>query len=203
MVPRQLPGALTQAGRALVSTAAERTGRAVGAGLTWRDVLHTYIVGGHLVVGGPLEIADYIESWLAAGASDGFNVQSAFLVQQLRAFVDRVVPELRHRGLFRTDYEGSTLTNTSGYPGRTASSPPRSPKACPDDEILRAAGLSGNCISGLCSGPAAPIQPDGATRDRGQTVPTTSSSSRKTLRSSSGPSLTSCSSVTAWPPTPH
>ena len=97
-----------------MSTAAERTGRAVGAGLTWRDVLHTYIVGGHLVVGGPLEIADYIESWLAAGASDGFNVQSAFLVQQLRAFVDLVVPELRHRGLFRTDYEGSTLREHLG-----------------------------------------------------------------------------------------
>jgi hypothetical protein len=77
-------------------------------------VLQTYIVSGHVVVGGPEEIADYIEAWLRAGASHGFNIQSPFLMQQLHAFVELVVPELKRRGLFRTEYEGSTLREHLG-----------------------------------------------------------------------------------------
>jgi alkanesulfonate monooxygenase SsuD/methylene tetrahydromethanopterin reductase-like flavin-dependent oxidoreductase (luciferase family) len=113
-VPLEIERAFTSAGNQLVLSAAERTGRTVGLSLTWRDVLYTYIVGGHVVVGGPTEIADYIESWHTAGASDGFNIQSAFLDQQFDAFVDLVVPELRRRGLFRSEYEGSTLREHLG-----------------------------------------------------------------------------------------
>ncbi|MGA2970288.1 MAG: LLM class flavin-dependent oxidoreductase, partial [Acidimicrobiales bacterium] len=49
-----------------------------------------------------------------AGAADGFNLHSAFLDRQFGAFVDLVVPELRRRGLFRTEYEGSTLREHLG-----------------------------------------------------------------------------------------
>jgi FMN-dependent oxidoreductase (nitrilotriacetate monooxygenase family) len=101
-------------GTYLVLTAERRTGRTVGFDLTWRDVLYSYIVSGHVVVGGPEEIADYIEAWLRAGASHGFNIQSPFLMQQLHAFVELVVPELKRRGLFRTEYEGSTLRDHLG-----------------------------------------------------------------------------------------
>ena len=66
------------------------------------------------MVGGPTEVADYIESWHAASASDGFNIQSPFLERQFDAFVDLVIPELRRRGLFRTEYEGSTLREHLG-----------------------------------------------------------------------------------------
>ncbi|MFE5670100.1 NtaA/DmoA family FMN-dependent monooxygenase [Agromyces sp. NPDC056523] len=103
-------------GRQLVGTVARRTGRTVSGDdpTTWRDLLYAHIVAGHVIVGGPAEIADYIEEWFVSEASDGFNIQSAFLVQQLHAFVDLVVPELQRRGLFRTDYDGATLRDHLG-----------------------------------------------------------------------------------------
>jgi FMN-dependent oxidoreductase (nitrilotriacetate monooxygenase family) len=114
VVPPEAEQAFGPAGQALAATTAARTGRTAGGDLTWQDLLRTYIVGGHLVVGGPAEIADYIEQWLVAGASEGFTIQSAFLTEQLTAFVDLVVPELRRRGLFRLGYEGSTLREHLG-----------------------------------------------------------------------------------------
>lgn len=103
-------------GRQLVGTVARRTGRTIGGDepATWRDLLYAHIVSGHVIVGGPAEIADYIEEWFTAEASDGFNIQSAFLVEQLHAFADLVVPELQRRGLFRTEYEGTTLREHLG-----------------------------------------------------------------------------------------
>jgi FMN-dependent oxidoreductase (nitrilotriacetate monooxygenase family) len=106
----------TPAGRALVHTTAARTGRAVGGAdpLTVRDLLNTHIVGGHVVVGGPADIADYMQAWFESGASDGFNIQSAYLTEQFETFVGLVVPELRRRGLFRTEYTGRTLREHLG-----------------------------------------------------------------------------------------
>ena len=103
-------------GHRLIAAAAGRSGRAVGSDLTWRDVLYAHVWGGHVVVGGPVEIADYMERWLRAGACDGFNIQSAFLVQQLDAFISLVVPELRRRGLFRSEYAGAMLRDHLGLP---------------------------------------------------------------------------------------
>jgi hypothetical protein len=71
-------------------------------------------VGGHVVVGGPADIADYIQAWFESGASDGFNIQSAYLTEQFETFVGLVVPELRRRGLFRTEYTGRTLREHLG-----------------------------------------------------------------------------------------
>lgn len=113
-VAAQTPSRLTPAGRELVTAAAERSGRAPGVDLTWRDVLYAYIVSAHVVVGSATEIADYIERWLAAGAADGFVIQSAFLPQQLEAFVELVIPELRRRGLHRAEYTGRTLRDHLG-----------------------------------------------------------------------------------------
>jgi FMN-dependent oxidoreductase (nitrilotriacetate monooxygenase family) len=107
-------------GRQLIATAAGRSGRSAGIDLTWRDVLYAHIWGEQVVVGGPVEVADYIERWLLAGACDGFIIQSAFLVQQLDLFTRLVVSELRSRGLFRTEYAGSTLRDHLGLP-RSAS----------------------------------------------------------------------------------
>jgi FMN-dependent oxidoreductase (nitrilotriacetate monooxygenase family) len=106
----------TEDGRRIIETAARRSGRVTGRDLTWRDVLYAHIWAEHVIVGGPTEIADYFESWLQAGACDGFNIQSAFLFQQLDAFTRLVLPELRRRGLFRTDYSGTTLREHLGLP---------------------------------------------------------------------------------------
>lgn len=67
-------------------------------------------------VGTPATIADAMEEWLATEASDGFNVMFPSLPEGLDDFVDRVVPELQRRRLFRTDYEGPTLRDHLGLP---------------------------------------------------------------------------------------
>ena len=53
---------------------------------------------------------------MAGGGSDGFNVMFPFLPEGLDDFVDKVVPELQRRGIFRTEYEGPTLRENPGLP---------------------------------------------------------------------------------------
>src|SRR3977135_597719 len=65
--------------------------------------------GGLAMMGTPRMIADQMEEWLMTNASDGFNVMFPYLPGGLDDFVDKVVPELQRRGLFRTEYEGKTL----------------------------------------------------------------------------------------------
>lgn len=67
-------------------------------------------------VGTPQTIADQMEEWLASEGSDGFNIMFPFLPAGLDDFVDRVVPELQRRGIFRQEYEGSTLRENLGLP---------------------------------------------------------------------------------------
>ncbi|WP_454915963.1 LLM class flavin-dependent oxidoreductase [Xanthobacter sediminis] len=72
--------------------------------------------GGLSFVGTARSIADEMEEWLRAEGSDGFNVMFPFLPAGLDAFVDKVVPELQRRGIFRQDYEGTTLRGHLGLP---------------------------------------------------------------------------------------
>jgi alkanesulfonate monooxygenase len=72
--------------------------------------------GGNAFVGTPATIADQMEEWLLSRASDGFNVMFPYLPQGLDDFVDRVVPELQRRNLFRRQYEGKTLRENLGLP---------------------------------------------------------------------------------------
>ncbi|WP_283179772.1 LLM class flavin-dependent oxidoreductase [Gemmobacter sp. 24YEA27] len=65
-------------------------------------------------IGTPASIADEMEEWLDQGGSDGFNIMFPFLPAGLTDFTDQVVPELQRRGLFRRDYEGTTLRNHLG-----------------------------------------------------------------------------------------
>ncbi|NPD66019.1 LLM class flavin-dependent oxidoreductase [Lichenicola cladoniae] len=67
-------------------------------------------------VGTPVTIADQMEEWLMTDASDGFNIMFPFLPAGLDVFVDRVIPELQRRGLFRREYEGRTLRENLGLP---------------------------------------------------------------------------------------
>lgn len=72
--------------------------------------------GGLSFVGTPVSIADQMEEWLVTHASDGFNIMFPFLPQGLDDFVDKVVPELQRRGIFRKEYEGRTLRENLGLP---------------------------------------------------------------------------------------
>jgi alkanesulfonate monooxygenase SsuD/methylene tetrahydromethanopterin reductase-like flavin-dependent oxidoreductase (luciferase family) len=72
--------------------------------------------GGRTLVGTPEQIADDMQAWFETGAADGFNICPSHLPGGLRDFADLVVPELRRRGLFRTEYEGTTLRENLGLP---------------------------------------------------------------------------------------
>jgi hypothetical protein len=55
-----------------------------------------------------------IKAWFRAGAADGFNLMPDVLPSGLETFIDTVVPILQRRGLFRTEYSGSTLRDHFG-----------------------------------------------------------------------------------------
>ncbi|MDF2836028.1 MAG: monooxygenase [Paenibacillus sp.] len=70
---------------------------------------------GHFTfTGTPVQLADVIETWFLNGAADGFNVMPQIYPSGLEIFVDKVIPELQNRGLFRTSYEGETLRDRLG-----------------------------------------------------------------------------------------
>ncbi len=60
-------------------------------------------------VGTPEKIADQLEEWIRVADVDGFNVAQAYSPGTLEAFVEKVVPVLQERGIYRQDYEGETL----------------------------------------------------------------------------------------------
>jgi FMN-dependent oxidoreductase (nitrilotriacetate monooxygenase family) len=72
--------------------------------------------GQRTVVGTPSMIADEMQAWFDGRGVDGFLIQPATLPGGLNDFVDLVIPELQDRGLFRTEYEGSTLRDNLGLP---------------------------------------------------------------------------------------
>ncbi|MGE0734412.1 MAG: LLM class flavin-dependent oxidoreductase [Alphaproteobacteria bacterium] len=69
---------------------------------------------GLAMVGTPKTIADEMQEWLEARASDGFNIMFPYLPAGLDDFVDQVIPELQRRDLFRKEYEGKTLRENLG-----------------------------------------------------------------------------------------
>lgn len=85
-------------------------------GLSLRE-LYLRVAGarGHWqVVGSPSQIADTLQERFEAYGADGFNIMAPILPGGLQDFIDLVVPELRRRGLFRTEYEGRTLRENLG-----------------------------------------------------------------------------------------
>ncbi|MBE9605041.1 LLM class flavin-dependent oxidoreductase [Acetobacteraceae bacterium H6797] len=76
-------------------------------------------VGGYAglcLMGTPAMIADEMQRWLEEEACDGFNIMFPYLPEGMDDFVDRVVPELQARGIYRLDYEGTTLRDHLGLP---------------------------------------------------------------------------------------
>lgn len=79
--------------------------------------------GGHLnVVGTAEQVADTMQNWFLAGACDGFNIQPPFVMAGLEAVTGQLIPVLQDRGLFRREYEGTTLRDHLGLarPARSA-----------------------------------------------------------------------------------
>lgn len=91
--------------------------------LTLRQLLRRLSAGrGHrIATGTPEQVAATIIEWFENGAADGFNLIPPALPTSLATFVDQVVPILQSRGLFREEYEGTTLREHLGLdrPGVT------------------------------------------------------------------------------------
>lgn len=86
-------------------------------GISIRDVLAHGVINYHPVVAGtPVQIADFLEEWFLAGASDGFSIVPDVANEGIADFVKLVVPILQERGLYHKDYEGKTLRENMGVP---------------------------------------------------------------------------------------
>jgi FMN-dependent oxidoreductase (nitrilotriacetate monooxygenase family) len=87
-----------------------KDGRTVGELIRHYAEKHT----GNGITGTPSQIADYMEEWFETRAADGFILMFPTLPSSLDDFVRLVLPELRRRGIFREEYEGSTLRENLG-----------------------------------------------------------------------------------------
>lgn len=81
--------------------------------LTLRQVARDFAVQRSLIVGTPEQVADYLQEWFESGAADGFIFREEF-PHMARKFVDSVVPVLQARGLYRNEYQGTTLRDNLG-----------------------------------------------------------------------------------------
>jgi len=70
--------------------------------------------GHKTIYGTPEQIADHLENWFVNNGCDGFNIMPPYLPGGLEEFVDHVIPILQQRGLFRTEYSGTTLRDHLG-----------------------------------------------------------------------------------------
>ncbi len=88
--------------------------------MTLRDLYNvTAAARGHWVIyGTPKRIADTFEEWFVSGLADGFVVMPAYFPGAFDDFVDRVVPELQRRGIYRKEYSGTTLRSHLGLAQR-------------------------------------------------------------------------------------
>ncbi|MDR5776191.1 MULTISPECIES: LLM class flavin-dependent oxidoreductase [unclassified Caballeronia] len=84
--------------------------------LTVRDLLDRNPGAHRIIVGTPEQIANDIAQWFEERGADGFNLNADVFPSGLAAFVDHVVPLLQRKGIFRTDYEGTTLREHYGLP---------------------------------------------------------------------------------------
>jgi N-acetyl-S-(2-succino)cysteine monooxygenase len=83
--------------------------------LSIRQTARYFAEGSYLkVVGAPTTIADTLQEWTEAQACDGFLAVPTHFPTGVEDFTGKVVPELQRRGLFRTEYTGTTLRENLG-----------------------------------------------------------------------------------------
>ena len=83
-------------------------------GLTLRQMALRSTTSKGPFIGTAEHIADTMQAWFEAGAADGFMMNASVLPQGFDDFVDHVLPILKDRGLFRTEYEHDTLRGNLG-----------------------------------------------------------------------------------------
>jgi FMN-dependent oxidoreductase (nitrilotriacetate monooxygenase family) len=106
-----------------LATAREWRERAAAEKLSIRELI-IEVTGRQSFVGTPAEVAASIDDLVQADASDGFILVPHITPGGLDRFADEVVPLLQERGVFRSDYTGSTLREHLGLgPLATPGSP--------------------------------------------------------------------------------
>ncbi len=85
-------------------------------GLTLRQMAMRSAAAKHhwTLVGSVKQVADELEAWFLGGGADGFNILPSDNPGAVDTLVNKLVPELQRRGLFRTEYEGKTLRENLG-----------------------------------------------------------------------------------------
>jgi FMN-dependent oxidoreductase (nitrilotriacetate monooxygenase family) len=98
-----------------VALANEWRDRSQGGKLSAREVV-IEVTGRQSFIGSAATVAESINHLVQSDASDGFILVPHVTPDGLAPFVDHVVPLLQERGVFRADYEGSTLREHLGLP---------------------------------------------------------------------------------------
>jgi len=96
-----------------LAVAAQWRAKAEKEQLSLRELI-VEVTGRQTFVGSAATIAERINTLVQADASDGFILVPHITPSGLDAFADTVVPLLQERGVFRTDYEGTTLRENLG-----------------------------------------------------------------------------------------
>lgn len=107
-----------------IATANEWRARAKAANLTSRELI-VEVTGRQNFVGSADTIASRIDHLVQSDASDGFILVPHVTPGGLDPFVDHVVPLLQERGVFRTEYEGTTLREHLGLAQPARAQAPR------------------------------------------------------------------------------
>ncbi|MCY4366251.1 MAG: LLM class flavin-dependent oxidoreductase [Chloroflexi bacterium] len=82
--------------------------------LTLRQVALRATTSRHKFIGTASQVADTMQEWLEEGGADGFMVNNSVLPVGFTDFLEMVVPILKERGIFRTEYEADTLRGNLG-----------------------------------------------------------------------------------------
>ena len=69
-----------------------------------------------LVLGTPEDIADALIEFWADGAVDGYTIQPPRAPDDIVLFVDKVIPILQDRGVFRREYDAETVRDRYRLP---------------------------------------------------------------------------------------
>jgi FMN-dependent oxidoreductase (nitrilotriacetate monooxygenase family) len=96
-----------------MATARQWRERADAEGLSIRELMIAE-TGRQSFIGSPATVAEEINRLVQADASDGFILVPHITPAGLEPFVEGVVPLLQERGVFRADYDGTTLREHLG-----------------------------------------------------------------------------------------
>jgi alkanesulfonate monooxygenase SsuD/methylene tetrahydromethanopterin reductase-like flavin-dependent oxidoreductase (luciferase family) len=96
-----------------LATAAEWRARAEAKNLSIRDLI-IEVTGRQNFIGTASRVAGQLNEYVQTDACDGFILVSHLTPAGLDDFVDQVVPLLQERGVFRTEYSGTTLRGHLG-----------------------------------------------------------------------------------------